>query len=218
MTSRLIAIGDIHGCSTALQNLLALVAPQPDDKLVFLGDYVDRGPDSAGVLDQLVGLLDRCEVVPLLGNHELMLLQSLTNRETFEFWKACGGNETLASYGGTLDNLPFEHLVFLRGLRPYYETPQFLFVHANYDENLPLNQTSEERLLWEHVKSNPPGRHCSGKTVIVGHTPQAKGEVLDLGHLICLDTYCFGGGWLTAMDVETRETWQADQHGRTRHA
>ena len=218
MNKRTIAIGDIHGCSVALRNLLMATDPQPNDTVVFLGDYVDRGPDSRGVLDQIIALVDRCEVVPLFGNHELMLLESLTNGEMFEFWKACGGTETLNSYGGTLDNLPFEHLVFLRGLRRWYETEKFIFVHANYDEGLPIDEVSDDLLFWEHVTSIPPNRHYSGKTVVVGHTPQGSGCVRDLGHLICLDTYCFGGGWLTAMDVDRREIWQADQEGQLRHA
>jgi serine/threonine protein phosphatase 1 len=218
MTKRTIAIGDIHGCSVALRTLLPAINPQSDDTLVLLGDYIDRGPDSRGVLDQLIELVERCEVVPLLGNHELMLLQSLSNREMFEFWRACGGNETLQSYGGSLDNMPFEHLVFLRGLRRYHETEKFIFVHANYDEALPIDQASDDLLFWEHVKWVPPSPHFSGKTVIVGHTPPGDGHVLDLGHLICLDTYCFGGEWLTAMDVDTREILQANQEGQLRHA
>jgi serine/threonine protein phosphatase 1 len=218
MSNRTIAIGDIHGCSTALRTLLAGVNPQPEDKLILLGDYIDRGPDSRGVLDQLITLVEHCEVIPLLGNHEVMLLQSLTNREMFEFWKACGGNETLQSYGGSLENLPFEHLVFFRGLRKFYETDEFIFVHANYDAELPIQETSEDLLFWEHVTSVPPVRHCSGKIVVVGHTPQGSGCVLDLGHLICLDTYCFGGEWLTAMDVHSKQIWQADQLGQLRHA
>jgi serine/threonine protein phosphatase 1 len=218
MTKRTIAIGDIHGCSVALRNLLAAIKPQREDTIVTLGDYVDRGPDSRGVLDQLIALVDQCELVPLIGNHDLMLLQSLQDFGIFEFWQSCGGLATLDSYGGSLDNLPSEHLVFLRGLQPYYETERYIFVHANYDERLPIYQTSQELLLWQHVTGIPPGQHCSGKTVVVGHTPQGNGCVLDLGHLICIDTYCFGGGWLTALDVDSGEVWQADQEGQLRHA
>jgi serine/threonine protein phosphatase 1 len=218
MTKRTIAIGDIHGCSIALRTLLAAINPQPDDTIVTLGDYVDRGPDSRGVLDQMIELVDRCELIPLLGNHEVMLLQSLEKRDVFEFWQVCGGATTLASYGGSLDQLPFEHLVFLRGLRLFHETEKFIFVHANYNADLPIEQTPEDLLLWEHVNSSPPGRHCSGKTVIVGHTPQGDGCILDLGHLLCIDTYCFGGGCLSALDVDTREVWQADQEGQLWHA
>jgi serine/threonine protein phosphatase 1 len=217
MTKRTIAIGDIHGCSIALQSLLAAIRPQPDDTIVTMGDYVDRGPDSRGVLDQLVRLVDQCELIPLLGNHEFMLLESMCDPEMHEFWQSCGGDSTVASYGGRLENLPDEHLVFLRGLRIFHEMDKWIFVHANYDEQLPIEQTPLDLLLWEHINSNPPGQHMSGKRVVVGHTPQAEGNVLDVGHLVCLDTYCFGGGWLTAMDMDTGQLWQTDQRGQLRH-
>ena len=71
---RIIAIGDVHGCSAALAALVQAIAPTPLDTLVFLGDYIDRGPDSRGVLEQVIALAERCIVVPLLGNHEEMLL------------------------------------------------------------------------------------------------------------------------------------------------
>jgi serine/threonine protein phosphatase 1 len=216
MTARIIAVGDIHGCSRACEALIAAIAPQPDDILVLLGDYVDRGPDSRGVLDQLVALVDSCMLVPLLGNHEILMLDAILDEEVHEFWKRCGGEETLASYGGSLDNVPAEHLVFLRGLRPFFETDSHLFVHANYDERLPLSQTPPSILFWEHIASRMPRPHRSGKTVIVGHTPQANGRILDLGYVVCLDTYCFGGGWLTALDVQNRRIWQANQDGELR--
>jgi serine/threonine protein phosphatase 1 len=115
-----------------------------------------------------------------------------------------------------LENIPAEHLVFLRGLRPFFETDEFLFVHANYDERLRLEDTPPATLFWEHVITRTPKPHYSGKTVIVGHTPQSSGRVLDLGHVVCLDTYCFGGGWLTAMDVGSRSIWQANEDGEVR--
>jgi serine/threonine protein phosphatase 1 len=218
MFKRTIAIGDIHGCSVALRTLLAAIDPRPADTIVTLGDYVDRGPDSRGVIDQLIALVDRCELIPLLGNHDLMMLQALTNPEIFEFWQACGGHTTLESYGGSLDNLPEDHLLFLRNLRPFYETERCIFVHANYEPGLPIEQTPEDLLLWQHVAAIPPAKHVSGKLVVVGHTPQGNGAVLDLGHLLCIDTYCFGGGWLTALNIDTGEVWQADQEGQLRHA
>lgn len=216
MSSRTIAIGDIHGCGRALQALLERIRPTADDTIVLLGDYVDRGPDSRGVLDRLVALVRECQVVPLLGNHEIMLRDSLRNRDTFEFWQQCGGQETLASYDGSLDNLPTEHHVFLQNLLPYHETDTHLFVHANYDPDLDLAETPPHLLYWEHVGPRVPRPHHSGKTAIVGHTPQASGRILDLGHLVCLDTYCFGGGWLTALDVHSGLHWQARETGTCR--
>src|ERR1043166_4066276 len=99
MSGRTIAVGDVHGCSRALATLLDAIGPEPDDRLVLLGDYVDRGPDSRGVLDQLISLVGRCRVVPLLGNHEEMLLAVRSAPAALKGWLTCGGLATLESYG-----------------------------------------------------------------------------------------------------------------------
>ncbi|MCY2986999.1 MAG: metallophosphoesterase [Planctomycetota bacterium] len=98
---RTIAIGDIHGCAIALAKLIEAVAPQPDDTIVPLGDYVDRGIDSRGAIDQLISLADHCRLVPILGNHEEMLLVARKGRSDFRFWMNCGGITCLDSYGST---------------------------------------------------------------------------------------------------------------------
>ena len=216
MSKRTIAIGDIHGCAQALSRLIEAIEPTEDDTLVPLGDFVDRGPDSRGVLTMLIELVDRCQLVPLLGNHEVMMLNAFESPESMEFWLDVGGQETLDSYGGSLAEVPPEHWVFLRGLRRYYETESHLFVHANFDPELTLEQQPDRLLLWEHIVHTLPSRHASGKTAIVGHTPQGTGEALDLGHLICIDTYCVGGGWLTALDVASGRIWQANRSGQLR--
>src|SRR5215207_6899427 len=96
---RLLAVGDIHGCSRALDLLLADVNPHADDTVVTLGDYVDRGPDAKGVLDRLIDLHHTGRLIPLRGNHEQMLVAARTSRDERSFWLACGGEETLLSYG-----------------------------------------------------------------------------------------------------------------------
>lgn len=216
MTGRTIAIGDIHGCFRALSRLLDAVAPAADDLLVVLGDYVDRGPESREVIDLLLELQRQCCLMVLTGNHELMMLRGLEDKAERRFWLNFGGGPTLASYGGRLEDIPATHLQFLREGRDYYETETHLFVHANYQPETPLDQQSETILMWTHLHLHVPPPHVSGKTVIVGHTPQIDGEVLDLGHLICIDTFCCGGGWLTALEVQTREVWQTDREGRLR--
>lgn len=216
MTGRTIAIGDIHGCAQALAALLDEIAPSSEDVVVPLGDYVDRGPDSRGVVALLIDLVQRCQVVPLLGNHEAMLIESHDSPDCLEFWLRCGGRETLASYGGSLAHIPPMHLAFFQGCRRFFETDSHFMVHANYDPLLPLDQQPDRLLLWEHVIYTLPPRHASGKTAIVGHTPQSSGEILDLPHLIGIDTYCVGGGWLTAYEINTGQTWQADRKGRMR--
>jgi serine/threonine protein phosphatase 1 len=194
--------------------VLDAVAPSAEDLIVTLGDYIDRGPDSRGVIERLVQLEGECQLRPLLGNHEVLFLSALDRPEEFHFWLACGGQATLASYGGAVENVPAEHVDFLRNCLRFFETEDFFFVHANYEARLPLDRQPDEVLYWKHLLYGVPPRHASGKTAVVGHTPQSSGQVLNLGHLLCLDTYCFGDGRLTALDLNTGETWQADKFGR----
>lgn len=208
-------IGDIHGCSQALHGLIEEISPGAEDQLIFLGDFIDRGPDSRGVVDQVIELRRRTRVVALRGNHEVMLLGVMTGGLDMNWWRETGGQSTLASYGGSLARLPSLHFDFFQSLRSHYETEHEIFIHAGYDPDCPIEQTGDLQRYWTHLRSLPPP-HCSGKRVYVGHTPQASGEVLNLGHLICVDTYCFGGGWLTAMDVDSHEILQASRQGQLR--
>ena len=214
---RTIAIGDIHGCSIALATLIEIIAPQPDDTVVPLGDYVDRGIDSRGVIDQLMALAGRCRLVPILGNHEEMLLHACGDVWSFQFWMKCGGRVCLDSYGATGDVhlIPAEHRDFLRSCRTYFETERQFFVHASYRPDVPLEQLDIFTLYWSSLREYmPPMPHCSGKVAIVGHTPQP--EVLDLGYLKCIDTGCCYGGWLTALDVDSGQVWQVNERGEVR--
>lgn len=206
---RTIAIGDIHGCSDALRSIVRAIGPRPDDTIVCLGDYVDKGLDSAGVLDVLIDLMGRCRLVPLLGNHDELMLEARNSRAAFRRWLEFGGTAALDSYGSTgqLGLVPEVHFQFLEHCRPWFETPTHFFVHANYDPRFPLDEQDEAALRWVSLRDHVPGAHVSGKTAVVGHTPQA--EVLNLGHLICLDTGCAYDGKLTAMDVGTGKVWQA---------
>jgi serine/threonine protein phosphatase 1 len=214
---RTIAIGDIHGCSLALATLLEYIAPQSGDSFVFLGDYIDRGPNSSGVIDLIIELAKSYPVLPLLGNHELLLLGSIEAREPNAFWlNKCGGDETMISYGGSLDNIPPAHIQFLRCCQRYYETDKCIFLHANYAADKPLSEQPETQLFWQHLNMFIPEPHISGKTVIVGHTPQRTGEILNLGHLVCIDTGCCMGGWLTALNVDSGQYWQVNRFGERR--
>jgi serine/threonine protein phosphatase 1 len=227
MTERIIAIGDIHGCAKALATLLEAIQPSQQDTLVFLGDYIDRGPDSRGVLEQVVALGERCSVVPLLGNHEEMLLAALEGGQSeVRFWMKFGGDVALAPYGwkggpdvrpdDLLSLIPRRHVEFLKSCRDYFETVQHIFVHAYYEPHLPLHQQKWGGLRWASLPPVPE-QHRSGKVAVVGHTPQKNGEVLDLEYLKCIDTFCHGGGWLTALEVEGgRRVWQANEAGELR--
>ena len=206
---RTIAIGDIHGCSDALHSVLIAIDPQPDDTIIALGDYVDRGMDSKGVLDMLIDLSGRCRLVPILGNHDELMLKARRSKSAFCQWMEIGGITTLDSYGssGHIALVPNEHFKFLKSCLLFFETGTHFFVHGNYDSSLPLDQQNEQVLRWLSLRDRVPRPHVSGKIAVVGHTPQP--EILDLGHLICLDTGCAYGGKLTAMDVESGKVWEA---------
>ena len=164
---RIIAFGDIHGCSIALTTLIEAIQPTPLDTLVFLGDYIDRGPDSRGVIEQVIRLGERCQVVPLLGNHEEMLLGGLEGKDNLRFWLKLGGKETLDSYGAGDDvkKIPQHHIQFIKGCHNYYETVSHIFVHAFYDPDRPLHEQSWDGLRWASLPPDPKrallgqGRH-----------------------------------------------------------
>ncbi|MCH2182778.1 MAG: metallophosphoesterase [Mariniblastus sp.] len=215
---RTIAIGDIHGCAVALTRLLQELAPQKSDTIVGIGDYVDRGLDSNGVIETLVDLVSVCHLVPLIGNHELMMFTGLQNRQDFEFWVQHGGGQTLSSYGGKTENIPQHHMTFLNHCLKFYETDTHIFLHANYVPEIPLHQQPDEVIFWEHIKETVPGPHQSGKTVVVGHTPQSDGLVRNCGHLQIIDTFCYGDGWLTALDVDSGKIWQTNNAGDFRES
>ncbi len=218
MSRRLLAIGDIHGCLKALETLLKAIVPGPEDTVVTLGDYIDRGPDSRGVIEQLIKLERSCQFVPLLGNHDETLLNVRAGRVSIYQFFDIGGLPTLTSYGTKydLDLIPQSHYDFLERCRNDFETDAYIFLHANYDPDLPMNMQEIGTLRWESLRQTIPGPHGSGKVVIVGHSSQKSGEVLNLGHLICIDTYCYGGGWLTALDLTSGQIWQSNQQGELR--
>ncbi|MDM4014597.1 metallophosphoesterase family protein [Roseiconus lacunae] len=216
MSERLIAIGDIHGCRLALERLIEAINPQPSDTVVTLGDYIDRGPDSRGVIDVLIELANHTQLVGILGNHEEMMLEVLNHGGAHHAWLRHGGVETLESYGfdGDLDFLPEPHKEFLDSLGDFYAHGEFFFTHAAYDPEATFEEQEIEMLRWYSLTNGIPSKHISGKTAVVGHTANRDGEILHAGHLICLDTYCYGGGWLTAMEMNTQKIWQADRQGR----
>jgi len=215
MSGRLIAIGDIHGHAKALGALVEILGISAEDTLVTLGDYVDRGPDTKGVLDLLIALKGRCQLIPLMGNHEEMMLGAREGRSDFAFWVKFGGDAAMDSYGPgrTTSLVPREHWEFLRSLPSCYEADGHFFAHANYAANQPWNQQSSQVLLWLDL-TDLPGRHYSGKVAVVGHTPQKGGRILDLGYLRCIDTGCGHGGLLTALDVHSGQVWQVTESGQ----
>ncbi|MSU76774.1 MAG: serine/threonine protein phosphatase [Gemmataceae bacterium] len=220
---RVLAIGDIHGCLRAFDLLLDMAQPTKGDLLVTLGDYIDRGPDSAGTLHRLIGLRKRCKHIVILGNHDIMMLQSRRDRGAFDNWFACGGEETLQSYGADLrwnlfqDSVPTRHWNFLQNRSvPYFEIDTHFFVHANVFPEMPLQEQPEFMLYWECFDADLSRPHESGKVMVCGHTAQKTGAPLAVPHAICIDTWVYGNGWLTCLDVRTGKYWQAKQTGEQR--
>jgi serine/threonine protein phosphatase 1 len=217
---RILAIGDIHGCLLALNALLELVKPQSEDQVILLGDYVDRGPDSFGVIDRLITLQTTHRLITLRGNHDQMMLDARHGDDAEVNWLHHGGDQTLASYSvlgdaGKLVDVPDHHWQFLEETRILpYETATHFFVHANVVPHLPLDGQTELILLWEKLIDPEP--HVSGKIMICGHTAQKRGGPLNLGHAVCIDTFVYGDGWLTCLDVTAGQVWQANQRRQTR--
>ncbi|HEX3656768.1 MAG TPA: metallophosphoesterase family protein [Pirellulales bacterium] len=217
---RLLAIGDIHGCLVAFDALLAAIGPTTDDWLVTLGDYVDRGPDSCGVMERLVELASGGRLIAVRGNHEEMMLDARTDPMIYGQWLQYGGQNTLDSYAqhgfdGTLNGVPAAHWNFLENqCVDWFESPKHFFVHANIDPRRELANQPISVLRWQKFGDPPP--HRSGKTMICGHTYQESGYPRNLGHAVCIDTFVYGDGWLTGLDVATGQFWQANQQGHSR--
>ncbi|HTU03674.1 MAG TPA: metallophosphoesterase family protein [Candidatus Sulfotelmatobacter sp.] len=195
-------IGDIHGCLDPLQRLIDKVKPKPGDELIFVGDYIDRGPQSRQVVDYLLGLPHRR--IFLMGNHEKMLLDFLDGEDQ-ELFLANGGQATLRSYGGDPDDIPDAHRAFFKSLRPMYETTDYLFVHAGIRPMVPLAEQNIRDLVWiRHEFFQFIGRFP--KPVVFGHTPLR--QVLMAEDRIGIDTGCVYGGKLTCLKLPDRRLIQ----------
>jgi serine/threonine protein phosphatase 1 len=198
--------------------MVEIIHLEADDTLIMLGDCVDRGPASRHVIDELLSLRQRCHLIPLLGNHEEMMLNFVDGKQQPDNWLEVGGASTVRSYSAKSDpdDISQEHVEYIRTWVDFFETESHFFVHGNYEPERRLAEQHWQTMRWQSLKNCTPGLHLSGKTAVVGHTSQKSGEVLDLGHLICIDTYCWGGGWLTALETTTGKIWQVDAKGKVR--
>ena len=201
---KIFAVGDIHGCLDKLISLMAIIdIDLKKDLLVFIGDYIDRGPDSKEVVDYLIDLGQREDrVVFLKGNHELMLENYLSGADRLTFLYN-GGEATLNSYmknAGQVEAnpIPAQHLEFFDNLRLYYETEGYIFVHAGLKANIALDEQDERDMLWirdEFIYTD----FDFGKRVIFGHTPFREPLILD--NKIGIDTGAVYGNKLTCVEL-----------------
>jgi len=201
--TRTYAIGDIHGCLAKLITLVELCradAGKQRAKFVFLGDYIDRGTDSEGVIDYLIALqrVGREEVICLMGNHEDMLLAALDAEEWEENWLRNGGIHTLSSYGTTAArDLPKNHIDWIRKLPKFHDDGLRFFVHAGIHPDRPLDGQDEHDLLWIR-KPFLSSTKDFGRLIVHGHTPLRTGRPDVRPNRLNLDTAAVYGGPLTA--------------------
>jgi len=227
MGKRLFAVGDIHGRHDLLDALLKLIsrqiaaAPPADNILVFLGDYVDRGPASRAVIERLCGLERKTgwRCVFLRGNHDQAILEFLQDPSYYSAWRGYGGAETLLSYGvmpprfenasdftrawnDFSSKFPPHHLEFVRGLKYSHVEDDYLFVHAGIRPGVALADQAPHDLMWIR-ESFLSHRGRFEKMVVHGHTP-APAPVM-LPNRICVDTGAHATGRLTALVLEDKK-------------
>jgi serine/threonine protein phosphatase 1 len=218
---RLFAIGDIHGCPDELAVLLHKIAPREGDTVVFIGDYVDRGPSARDVVEQLLEFEPGpAEMVFLKGNHEDMMLSFLGMQGHYgDSFLFNGGAATLDSYGVTegnlehaLEFLPERHVKFLAALATSYLRPPYLFVHGGVVPTRQFDEQSTEDLLWirQEFIFNP---HVLDATVVFGHTPM-RGVLLDLPYKIGIDTGLVYGGSLSCVEFTEGVLYQVTRGSR----
>lgn len=220
-SGRVFAIGDLHGCPDELDVLLDAICPGNSDIVVCLGDYIDRGPDSKGVVERLLRLQrSGCRCVFLKGNHEDMFLDYAAQRGRFgDAFLLNGGESTLQSYrvsglsGEDLWRaLPEDHRAFFLGLSLTFRWNDFLFVHAGLDPQRSLEDQDEEDLLWVRQKWIQ-SRHSFGCTVVFGHTPMRE-PLLHWPYKIGIDTGLVYGNALTCLTIPELRFLQVPRHGR----
>jgi len=200
---RTYVVGDIHGCETKLRRLMTAVldynARRPCG-FVFLGDYIDRGENSEGVITWLMTLQKRLpnQVMCLRGNHEEMLVSALNDEVVHEHWIVNGGEATLASYGVEhAQKIPEAHRAWMAGLPLLCRDERRLYVHAGIAPGVPIEQQSRRALLWirdEFLASSED----HGYLVVHGHTPLETGLPDLRPNRLNLDTGAYFGGPLTA--------------------
>ncbi len=229
------AVGDIHGCKDLLELMLDLIRKDREERagvsdarrcvVVYIGDYIDRGPDSKGVIDLLLSNpLEGVETVFLKGNHEWMIEQMLNDPESEDIadrWDWNGGKPTVRSYEAKgffklREAIPDAHMDFLEGLKLHHTEGDYLFVHAGIRPGVPLDQQTDDDKVWIRREFlGHKGSH-DGWFVVHGHTPVEEVEVLP--NRICIDTHAYETGALTAVVLEgaERRFLQTPKDGKSR--
>ncbi|RNB88266.1 serine/threonine protein phosphatase [Brevibacillus nitrificans] len=221
---RMLVISDIHGELEKWESLLELVNYDPSvDQLILLGDYVDRGPASKGVLDKVMELHAKGAIV-LMGNHDHMMIKSFEQDQVFiERWFRNGAYKTMESYGhpaaeqenGAPQTLELtaelkQHLSFLKGLQCYHETEEYIFVHGGVHPTTPIHETDPYTLMW--IREEFHKGYKGEKTVVFGHTPteglHGKNDVyFGENNIIGIDGGAVFGGQLNCLELPSKKVY-----------
>ncbi len=210
--NRSFAIGDLHGCNKTLNQLLFKeLEVHPSDQLYFLGDYIDRGPDSLGVIQTILGLMDSgYQVHCLRGNHEQLMIDSTTSLTAYFQWLLNGGETTMDSFKQKrFQDFPQIYIDFFHSTQLYIELDHYILVHAglNFDRENIFEDT--DAMLWARLNKSTEPR-LNTKRLIHGHTPMTPAKIRSQnGNCINIDSGCvFKGkhknlGYLTALNLNT---------------
>ena len=214
---RIFAIGDIHGNSTCLKELLYKIAPTKRDLLIFLGDYINRGPDSKGVINILLSLNNLTNARFIMGNHDEMLLGALSGgKDNIKFFTKFG-QETIDSYNLNFEvrNFPRDHAMFFADLEEYIESENYMFVHASIDPYRELVHQNSIFLRWNAISGVIKDKrdkfpHFSNKTLVCGHEADLTVRTYEDLKIIRIDTGCMvkDNGSLTALNILDRSIIQ----------
>ena len=218
MDKRLFAIGDIHGCFDSFREMVEnKINLQKSDKLILLGDYIDRGYESKEVIDYIMELsVNGYDVIPLMGNHEAMLLDAYEDEDNFELWFLNGGIETLKSFKiNSIFAMDPKYITFFSGLKYFYSYEDFLFVHAGFEDDATDPFADHYTMMWRcrNAYHNPL---LQNKTIIHGHKAisvyECEKKIRSGSKVIDIDTGCVYKhidhlGKLTAIDCYSLRTF-----------
>jgi serine/threonine protein phosphatase 1 len=218
--NRLFAISDIHGCFRPFYELVVnIIKLTKSDRLILLGDYIDRGEYSKEVIDFIIDLQKGgFDIKALIGNHELMLIDSWNEPDLMHLWSLNGGLLTLQSFGiDDIREIDNHYLEFFNSLNYYLNLGKVIFVHAGFDDLAPDPFSDKQNMVWECrlFYQNPL---LSGKTIVHGHRPKTISYVNRLlrekSPVIPIDTGCVynsetGYGFLSALELNSMSLFSA---------
>jgi serine/threonine protein phosphatase 1 len=224
---RTIAVSDIHGHNRTFNNLLHKIGFTKNDRLVIIGDAIDRGPDSKGVLDSIIALKEQgYTVAHVMGNHERMMLDVYDDPGRRYLWSMNGSAKTLASFGVSREeDIPEKYIAYLLSLDIKYVTNEAIFVHAGLNTFNDDIFMDEHFMLWNRYEwySTIDQTKLNGKVIIHGHTPTPRYKIeqllkkLDTNRVMCIDNGCYlnrdGYHHLCALDITNRVLWFEENVG-----